>query len=41
MADNTNNNDPVVVEDPVVDIEDNSQDNVSGSVSNNNIKYIN
>lgn len=40
MADNTNNNDPVVVEDPVVDIEDNSQDNVSGSVSNNNIKYI-
>ncbi len=38
MADNTVNNDPVVVEDPVVDIDNDDQG--GGGASNNNIKYI-
>lgn len=43
MADNTNNNDPVVIEDPVVDVDNDTNNDggsVSGGATNNNVKYI-
>ena len=43
MTDNTNNNDPVVIEDPVVDVDNDTNGDsgsVSGGATNNNVKYI-